>query len=209
MWCINKTTDIVVTDEGVKYGRVLGGSEIGFKLIAENLGISWGAVQSNMAYLVKAGLIYRTRSSAMQEYRYFVIDCQKKFKDKPKPVELPQGTTVAGQHKGKTIYHTPFELYPAGTTCSTCSNTPEECVCWNSCSQEGCSYAACGMKDDLLHLYSVHRLKLALVDGAWELQSITENKQFSTPEINDEELDFLDDGKTTSFNIEGDDDELE
>jgi hypothetical protein len=101
-WCISKTTDIFTADDGVKYGRVLGGREIKFSLIAENLGISWGAVQSNMEHLVKVGLIYRVRSSAMKEYRYFVIDCQKKFKDKPKEGELPKGT--GKMVKGKMVY---------------------------------------------------------------------------------------------------------
>lgn len=86
-WLISKTTAVVEQDE-ILYGRVLGGTPIPFATIAENLHISWTCVQRNLSYLVKVGLVHRTRISGMKEYSYAVINCRKKVGQaatEPKP----------------------------------------------------------------------------------------------------------------------------
>lgn len=93
LWCLDKVTE-VYTQDGVRYGAVLGGKRIGFKVIAGNLGVAWNTVQRNMKHLEGVGLIRRFRGSNMQEYSYEVVNCRRVFNGKQADGSI--------KHKGKT-----------------------------------------------------------------------------------------------------------
>ncbi|MGB0073617.1 MAG: hypothetical protein WBP71_11765 [Terracidiphilus sp.] len=201
MWCIDKVTSLFEDEDGTPTGKVLDGLPIGFAVIANdaNLGISWSSVQRNMKYLEQVGLIRRVRGTIKDKYSYEVLTCRKQFNGKRADGTIRLGgktytdkgvrsSTVAAPASSNDGLHCvdAVETFPAKFKgiCPRCSQSAEDCECEWKCPECDWMFPALDVID--LHLRAEHEMHLV---GSGDSLGTASNP--------------------TSFNIEGDDPELE
>ena len=77
LWLIDKTTEEYLGEDGIRYGKVLGGTNVDLNFIAKDIGLDWATVRRHVKVLEKEGKIRRTRDNIYDSYSYEVIGSRK------------------------------------------------------------------------------------------------------------------------------------
>jgi hypothetical protein len=179
----------------------------GYGLLAEDTHFSRRAVMRAAVKLEKFGLITsefttdrNTNTYTLHMDRLVAASLLTPAKNKGKSKNL------AGKYTRKKL-----DLYPSDFECDKCGTAPTACSCIYPCEQEKCLVVSGSLAGHLHHSYVRHRLKLQPVAGSESMQLCpTDDYSHEVPGgKEEEEIEFLDESKATSFDLDDADDDLD
>jgi hypothetical protein len=185
----------------------------GYGLLAEDTHFSRRAVMRAVAKLEQIGFITTeitdqrsTNTYTLHMDKLVAASLLSPAKNKGKSKKL------RGKHTGKKL-----DLYSFDQRCESCGEVLTDCGCAYLCQEIQCFELSGSVADHIDHLHTVHGLKRQPIGGRETMQlcriprsaKVAPKPKDSSfdDDLSENELDFLVEPQTTSFNIEGDEDE--